>query len=113
MKGLDRNLIEASEAVEAIVAQLPKLTMEQKVDTAMVLKAIAKNIEKFDESVKTDIKKKLKDKAGTVLGEMFKAVLQLVPTDRFNQKDFQKDEPALFKAYTDTNDVKRITFEPR
>lgn len=113
MKGLERDLIDASESVESIVARLPQMTMEQKVDAAARLGAVSKSIEVFDKSVKTDIKNKLKHKAGNVLGGLFKAVLNLVPTERFNQKDFKKDEPKMFKAYTDSTPIERVTFEPR
>ena len=112
-QALENDLSDATQTVEAIVARLPKLTLEDKVDVAARLGAIAKTLEAFDKAVKDDIKKHLKHKMGSVVGGMFKAILNLVPTDRLNQKELKEDQPGLFKQYTDTNPVERITFEAR
>lgn len=112
-KSIKEALEDASTVMEEILGKLPNMTLQEKVDVAARLKAVSKNAEKVDELVKKDIKSKLRDKAGTVLGETFKAVLALVPTSKFDQKAFKEAEPDTYDSYVKEDDQPRITFEPR
>ena|SRR5438045_5957185 len=106
-------LDEAGDCIEHLLKKLPNLTLQEQVDVAARVKAVAKNAAAIDEFVKVEIKARRKGKAGTVVGEIFKAVLSLVPTTRLNQKKFEVEEPTIYARYLETNDVTRITFEAR
>ncbi len=112
-KSIKEALEDASAVMEEIKGKLGAMTLQEKVDVAARLKAVTKTAEAVDKAVKDEIKAKLKDKEGTVLGEVFKAVLKLVPTDRLNQKKLKENEPAIVEEYTETEDQQRITFEVR
>ena len=87
--------------------------MDEKVDICARLRAIAKNCETIDKLIKDDIKKKLRNKEGTVLGDVFKAALALVSTKRFDGAAFKEAHPDLYEKWSATTDQMRITFEPR
>ena len=112
-KSLKNDLIDASDATEHLMKRLPDLTFEDKVDIAARLRAVVKNCEAIDKAIKDDIKKRLKHKNGVVLGDLFKAVLTVVPTVRFNTTNFKTDQPVLYNSYCEEQDQERITFEPR
>jgi hypothetical protein len=112
-KSIKEALEDASAVMEEIKGKLPTMTLQEKVDVAARLKGVAKHAEAIDKAVKEDIKAKLKSKPGTVLGEVFKAILALVPTDRLNQKALKEEEPEIVARFTETEDQQRITFEPR
>jgi predicted phage-related endonuclease len=89
------------------------MSLEDKVDLGARLRAVVKNCSTIDEIIKSEIKKKLRDKAGTILGDLFKANLVLVPTTRFDSKVFKEAHPDLYEKYSTTDDQKRVLFEPR
>lgn len=107
------DLEDVSDAMEHLKAQLPRLTREESVDVAARVRAIAKTAEEIDKAIKAVIKTWRKGKEGTVLGEVFKAVLKLIPTTRFNSKALEAAEPKVYAKYLETDDVTRITFEAR
>ena|ERR1700722_11387244 len=99
--------------LDAIVEQLPKMKMAEKVDVCARLRGAAKALEAIDKSVKAAIKLKRDGKEGYVNGELFRAKLTLVPITRFQQTVFKEAEPKLYDKYSETNDEARILFEPR
>lgn len=112
-KTLERDITDASDATEHLLKRLPECSMDEKVDICARLRAIAKNCETIDKLIKDDIKKKLRNKEGTVLGDIFKAALALVPTTRFDGPAFKEAHPDLYEKWSKTSDQQRITFEPR
>jgi hypothetical protein len=110
---VDDNLLAASDALEALLMIFPKLKMAEKVDLGARLRAIVKNAGKLDDQIKDDIKERRADKPGTVLGEVFKAILTEVPFPRCDVKALQKEMPKIYADYVVDGSQKRITYEPR
>ena len=112
-KALERDMMDASDATEHLLKRLPEMSMDEKIDVAARLRAIAKNCESIDKLIKDEITQKLKGKPGTVMGDVFKASLAMIPTTRFDQTAFKGAHPDLYDKWTVTKDQQRITFEPR
>lgn len=108
-----RDLENVADDLEHLLSTLPRLTREEKVDVAARIRAVAKSAKQIDDIIKADIKEWRKGKKGTVLGEIFKAVLSLVPTTRLDQKALEAEQPKIFAQYLRTSDQVRVTFEPR
>lgn len=112
-KSIEQDLIDASDALEHLIKEYPKLSIEDKVDVGARVRAISKSSEKLGELVKDEIKERLKMKEGTVLGAMFKAVLKLVPVPRLDQKRLKEEKPSVYAQFVHEDEDKRVTFEPR
>ena len=112
-KTLENDLVVASDATEHLIKRLPDLSLEDKVDIAARLRAVVKNIKAIDDSIKDDIKKKLRNKNGTVLGDVFKAQLAFNDVTRFKTTEFKTAHPELYEQWTETKPEGRILFEPR
>jgi hypothetical protein len=112
-KSLERDLGDLVAILEDVVEGMDVLPLTDLIDLAARLKPVAKHCKEIDEATKGLIKKKLKNKEGTVLGTMFKAVLKLIPIDRLNQTKLKEDEPEMYAAYVEKHEDKRITFEVR
>ncbi len=113
LKSVKLDLNDASDAIEHLLTELPKLDLDDKVDIGARINAVMKNCKKLDDAIKDDIKKKLKGKAGTVLGDTFKAVLKLVPCSRFQQAAFKEAEPEKYKEFCRDDVDQRVTYETR
>ena len=113
MKKVDNFLNSMSAEAEYIAAHLAEMTLAEKVDAAAFLGAVAKHCSSIDKAVKDEIKKKLKEKVGSVKGELFVANLNIVPTTKFLQSKLKEDDPDLYKKYSSVEPVTRITFEVR
>lgn len=100
-------------AMESLAEQIDNLPLKAKIDVAARLRPVEKAVKKIDEAVKDEIKKSLKHKAGVLTGELFKAVLSLIPTERLNQQKLQVEQPRVYAKYLETNDQERVTFEVR
>jgi len=107
------DLADAADAIEALLQHLPKMTMQDKIDTCARLRGAAKCIEQIDKHVKDEIKRELKQTDGSLLGRLYKAVLKYNAVNRFNQAKFKEERPKLFAYYVEGNNEPRITFEPR
>ncbi len=112
-KALDQDLIDASDALEHLVKQYDKMTLEEKVDIGARLKGICNNAEKLRKQIGDAMKERVKQKEGTVLGDVFKAVIKLVPIDRLNQTALKEEKPAIYNAYLRNDTDVRVTYEPR
>lgn len=110
---IERDLTDACDAVEHLAKLWPTLKLAEKVDICARLKGAGKSIEQMDKDVKEDVKTKLKHKGGTVLGELFKAILTLVDTKRLDQKSLRLADPQLFNIHNKDATDERVTFEPR
>ena len=109
----ERELADLREIMEGLVLDFPSMTEKDKVDLAARLKPIGKACEKIDKDAKEFIKTKLAHREGTVLGNMFKAVLNLVDTKRLNQSLFKEEEPEVHEEYNEDVTDERVTFELR
>lgn len=112
-KDIERDLVSASDALESLQIKYPKLSLGDRIDLGARLRAVGKNAEDLDKKIKADIKEQLHGKEGTVLGDVFKAVLSLISSTRFNQKLLQEDDPKTYKLYCEESEAARITFEAR
>jgi predicted phage-related endonuclease len=101
------------EILEDITADLTKFTEADLIDIAARLKPVAKHCKAIDDHVKDQVKEKLKHKEGTRLGELFKAVLNLVPTTRLDQKLLKEELPKVHAKYNIAVVDERVTFELR
>ena len=110
---LKRDINDAVDCLESMLAKLEKLNREDKVDLCARVIALQKTADKIEKSIKADIKAWRKGKPGNVLGETFKAVLSLVETTRLNGSALKEAEPKVWERYAETSDVERISFEPR
>lgn len=107
------DLVDASEATEHLLKQLPDLSLEDQVDIAARIRAVVKNCEAIDRAIKDGIKKKLKNKDGTVLGDIFKANLAYTEVSRFDTTGFKEAHREQYEKWCVVKSEGRVTFEPR
>lgn len=106
-------MVDALDAIESLRDRLETMSKQEKIDVAARLRAAHKTIEELDESIKDDIKLWLKGAAGTVNGEIFKAILSINPTKRLNQKLLKELQPKIHAKYYEDVDQTTINFKPR
>lgn len=99
--------------MEDFANEIETMPEQDKIDLAAKLKPTAKACKVIDDCVKEHVKKKLRHRAGSVLGHVFKAVLNIVPTVRLDQKALKEDLPSVHEEYSKSADDERITFELR
>lgn len=112
-KGIGIDLADTSDAIESLAASFDKMTLVEMVDVAARLRGVRKASEALDKKIKDAIKDKLKHKAGSLNGEIFKAVLKIVPVMRLDQQRLKAEKPAIYDNYSRLDDDERVTFEPR
>lgn len=112
-KAIANDLTDLTIILENFINSLQGMSQADKIDVAARLKPIAKACKTIDDDVKEMVKVKLKHKEGTVTGELFKAVLALVPTKRLNQKLLKENEPEIHDEYNEEVVDERVTFELR
>lgn len=112
-KAMEVDLVDLAEILESFNTKLDKLSQADLIDLAARLKPVTKTCEAIDKYVKEFVKEKLKHEEGSVPGASFKAVLKLVPIDRFQTKVFQGEHPTQYKQYLREDTDERVTFEVR
>src|SRR5258706_4475336 len=112
-KTLERSVVEASDATELVLKRLADMPLDEQVDVAARLRGVVKNCASIDKAIKDNIKKKLKSKNGTVLGDLFKALLAYTDVTRFQTNAFKEAHPDLYEKWCETTSEGRITFEVR
>ncbi len=112
-KSLEKHVIAASDATEMLLKRLPDMPWEEKVDVAARLRAVVKNCATLDKAIKDDIKKRLRNKDGVVLGDVFKASLNYNDVTRFQTEAFKEAHHDLYDEWCETKPEGRVTFEPR
>ena len=112
-KSLELDVTDLGDILEGFVKKLDKMSEADLIDLAARLKPAAKHCKAIDDHVKAMVKEKLHDKEGSRLGSMFKAVLKIIPIDRFNQGNFKEKHLPIFLKFVETHDEPRITFEVR
>ena len=107
------DLADAADAVEHLLELVPKMTLQDKIDTCARLRGAAKIIDQIDKLVKDEIKAKLHEQDGSLLGRLYKAILKYNDVTRLNQATLKVERPKIYEQYCDTKSEARITFEPR
>jgi len=109
----ERDLDTLTAILEDFVDDLDSMMEGDLIDLAARLKPTAKACEAIDKHVKDMVKLKLKHKEGNRIGKMFRAVLTLVPVERFKQKELKEDDLITYSKYTRDDVDERVTFELR
>lgn len=112
-KALERDLIDLSDILEGFVAKLDKMSQADLVDLGARVKSVTKACKTIDEHVKGMVKAKRKGVEGAVLGNLFKAVLTLIPIDRLDTKALKEAKPTVYASFLRHNEDERVTFEVR
>ena len=107
------DLEDLRDAMDHLFKMLPKLSLAARVDVAARLNPIVKTAKAIDEAVKDAVTEKCGAKIGEVQGEMFKAVLNVFPVERFQAKLFAEERPKIYSQYLQAKDEQRITFQVR
>ena len=109
----ERDLTNIRSILEDLVPQAESMSLPDLVDLAARLKPVAKACKAIDDKAKKEIGLDLDGKPGTVLGGMFKAILNQFPVTRLNQARLETERPRIWASYRETNDEQRITYEVR
>lgn len=112
-KRIKDDLKEFSLMMEDLLEEYRDLPEADLIDIGALIKPISKGCEEIDTYIKDQVKEKLKHNTGTRLGNMFKAVLKIVPVKRLDQKALKEGSPAIHAKYTREYEDERITFELR
>lgn len=110
-KSVELDLADLGEIFGDLVKKLDKMNMAEKVDLAARLKPVAKHCEAIDKAVKDEIKDLLDHEEGSVAGEVFKAVLKIIPVDRLNQSALKEGSPTVYAKYVRHDEDERINYE--
>ena len=112
-KSLELDVRDLTTILETFTTKAELLDEAELIDLAARLKPAEKAIKEILELCKSNVKTKLRHKPGERLGQMFKAVLTLVPTTRLDQKALKEDEPLIHEAYCKECTDERVTFTLR
>lgn len=112
-KSIKIDLADTCDALEHLETLLGNMTLAEKVDVGARMRGVMKNAEKIDKVVKEAVTANLNGKEGTVIGETFKAVLDIVEVNRLDQKLLKEEKPKIVEQYTKPQDQNRITYAPR
>ena len=99
--------------LEDLQKRLPKLKRGERVDLAARLRTVASRATAIIDEVKGEIKEQRAGQEGYVNGEVFRARLQIVPTERLDQKLLKEDDPKVYARYLKASQDQRITFGAR
>jgi hypothetical protein len=105
------DLRDLSEVIQDLERQLPKMTLTARIDVAARLKGLDKAIDRIDKSVKAEVKARRKGKAGYVLGDLFKAYLNIFPKTRVDLEMLEVEYPKVYAKCLRTDNEERVTFE--
>ena len=107
------DLADLTDAIEHLEKLVPSMTIETKVDVAARLNGLVKRAETMQSQIKDEIKAQRHGKSGYVLGEIFKAFLNIIHVTRLNQEALKVEYPRAYAKCLETTDQQRITFEAR
>jgi len=110
---LKRDIDDLSDAMASIAGAWSKLTMAEKIDAAARIGSTEEMIKSFRDAVKDGIKKLQKGVEGEIDGEAFKAILQVVPSSRLDQKALKENQFKIYNQYLKKGMDERVTFKPR
>lgn len=112
-KSVARDLVDASDALESLLATVEKMSLEDKVDAGARVRAILKNAADLDKTLSSEIKDYLDHKEGIVMGATFKATNKLVPVSRCNVTALKEADPKTYSRYLEDSEQERVSYEPR
>jgi hypothetical protein len=112
-KAQQTDLTTLTAILEDFVEDLESMSEPDLIDLAARLKPTAKACKTIDDHVKKVVRTKLKHKEGTRLGGMFKALLKLVPVERFQAAEFKEADFVTYSKYLRDDVDERISFEVR
>jgi predicted phage-related endonuclease len=112
-KWIDTDLKDISDALEDLKAVLPKLSIEDKIDLAARIGSARKSCEEIDEVVKTEVKRLRKGKVGYVVGELWKAFVNIFPQAHIDSAKLKLEYPAVYQKCLKQIQIQRVTYEAR
>ncbi len=107
------NLDVAVKALESVMDNYLKLTLQQRIDLGARARAIKARAEAIDHWVKDDINKKLNAKDGAVRGVMFSAERTTHQVTRVDQQYLEMNHPRVYRKCLKTTNEARIIFQAR
>ncbi len=111
---IELDLGDIVDILEGFTKKLDTMTIKDQIDLAARLKPVAKHCETIDKYVKDEVvKPKLKHAEGELKGELFKAVLTLVPVDRLDQTKLKVEKPSVDEQFIRNDVDERVTFKLR
>lgn len=112
-KQVELDLQDAAAILESLKAGVAGLSRQERIDLAARVCGIAKSAVEIADSIKSDIKVWRRGRKGYVVGEIFKAFLNVFPVQRLDQQKLKVDYPRIYNACLVSEDQQRVTFEPR
>lgn len=110
---MDYDFKDITEILEKYKSNLDALPEAKLIDLAARLKPVAKHCETIDTYVKDMVKDRLNRSPGSRKGNLFQAILKLVPYSRLMQKELKEAHPRIAANFTDEGTEPRITYELR
>lgn len=113
-----RNDLDAiAEAIEQIEEQVARLTKQEQIDLCARLGAFRRGVDRVEKHIKGNIRTwrggERNMTSGYVMGDAFKAFLNIFPVTRLDQGALAVNHPRIFGSHLKTNPEHRITFESR
>lgn len=117
-KSSESDLAVAHKALDQINTILEKLKLRpmklyQAIDLGARIRTLIKNAEVLDDGIKAEIKAELKNKPGSLNGEVMKAVVSEVPNNKFDITAFREKHAALASQYTVSKPTLKVEYKPR
>ena len=112
-KSVNQDLLDASDALESLIASVEKMSLADKVDVGARIRAIKKNADDLDRTLSSELKDHLDHKEGVVMGGTFKATNKLVPVSRCNVTALKEADLKTYNRYLEDDTQERISYEPR
>jgi hypothetical protein len=112
-KNLSSDLDDLTAIMESVKLLFDRMDQATVIDVIARLKPAAKTIEKLEEVVKDGVKTMLNHKNGEVPGNLFKALLTIVPVDRLDQTALKEGSPTVHARYVRGYEDERVTFVVR
>jgi len=112
-KEIKIDLQELTVSLEHLKDSLETMPLATKIDVAARLKAVRDSVAEIEEHVKNEVKTKLGHRIGELPGEVFRAVLNVFPVTRLNQKVLEVNHPRIFAKCVETKEQEQVTFKVR
>ncbi len=103
----------AVKAMEHVMDNYTKLTLQQKIDLGARVRSLRARAEAVDSWIRDDINKKLHNKDGVVRGVAFSAERATHPVTRVDQQYLEVNHPRVYNKCLKTTNEARILFQAR
>lgn len=87
------------------------MPLREAIDLGARMRTLIKTAEAFDKAIKEEIKQELGNAPGTLNGEVVKAVVTEIKSNRFDLERFRLEEPAMAEEYTSVQSSLRVNYE--